>query len=87
MDLTYYPFDEHSCSIYFGSWAYHGRQINITTSGNNITLYINYQLLLLIYILGNQFWEAGPWYTNSEWSLTKGESTRSIFILFMFNPH
>ncbi|XP_067665509.1 neuronal acetylcholine receptor subunit alpha-10-like [Haliotis asinina] len=30
VDVTYFPFDTQTCALKFGSWAYHGLQINIT---------------------------------------------------------
>ncbi|XP_021345853.1 neuronal acetylcholine receptor subunit alpha-9-like [Mizuhopecten yessoensis] len=30
VDVTYFPFDTQTCSLTFGSWAYHGLQLNIT---------------------------------------------------------
>ena len=43
IDITYFPFDEQHCSLRFGSWAYHGFQIDLknrTTSGD-ISAYID----------------------------------------------
>ncbi|XP_046583765.1 neuronal acetylcholine receptor subunit alpha-10-like isoform X2 [Haliotis rubra] len=30
VDVTYFPFDTQTCALKFGSWAYHGLQINST---------------------------------------------------------
>ncbi|XP_069137242.1 neuronal acetylcholine receptor subunit alpha-9-like [Argopecten irradians] len=30
VDVTYFPFDTQTCALTFGSWAYHGLQLNIT---------------------------------------------------------
>ena len=29
MDITYFPFDTQRCSLKFGSWTYHGKEIDI----------------------------------------------------------
>ena len=31
IDVTYFPFDDQHCHLKFGSWAYSGLQINLTT--------------------------------------------------------
>ncbi|XP_067667361.1 neuronal acetylcholine receptor subunit alpha-10-like [Haliotis asinina] len=31
VDVTHFPFDTQTCALKFGSWAYHGLQINSTT--------------------------------------------------------
>ena len=29
MNVEYFPFDEQKCSLKFGSWTYHGDQVNM----------------------------------------------------------
>ncbi|VIO96444.1 Uncharacterized protein BM_BM6554 [Brugia malayi] len=37
-DVTYFPFDSQHCSIKFGSWTYHGLQVDITNRSINVDL-------------------------------------------------
>ena len=30
VDVTYFPFDEQTCTLTFGSWAFHGWDLNIS---------------------------------------------------------
>lgn len=30
VDVTYFPFDTQNCALTFGSWAYHGLELNLT---------------------------------------------------------
>ncbi|CAJ0576020.1 unnamed protein product, partial [Mesorhabditis spiculigera] len=38
IDVTYFPFDSQHCSLKFGSWTYHGLQVDITNRSANIDL-------------------------------------------------
>ncbi|PAV82082.1 hypothetical protein WR25_27000 isoform G [Diploscapter pachys] len=38
VDVTLFPFDYQKCSLKFGSWTYHGFQLDITNRSNNIDL-------------------------------------------------
>ncbi|RTG90136.1 uncharacterized protein DC041_0002543 [Schistosoma bovis] len=29
IDITYFPFDDQSCTMKFGSWTYDGWQVNV----------------------------------------------------------
>ncbi|KAM3721114.1 Neuronal acetylcholine receptor [Dirofilaria immitis] len=37
-DVTYFPFDSQHCAIKFGSWTYHGFQVDITNRSGNVDL-------------------------------------------------
>ncbi|EFO23786.1 hypothetical protein LOAG_04698 [Loa loa] len=37
-DVTYFPFDSQHCTIKFGSWTYHGLQVDITNHSVNVDL-------------------------------------------------
>ncbi|KAL3998397.1 cation transporter family protein [Acanthocheilonema viteae] len=37
-DVTYFPFDSQHCAIKFGSWTYHGFQVDITNRSVNVDL-------------------------------------------------
>uniref|UniRef100_A0A158Q739 Neur_chan_LBD domain-containing protein n=1 Tax=Elaeophora elaphi TaxID=1147741 RepID=A0A158Q739_9BILA len=37
-DVTYFPFDSQHCAIKFGSWTYHGVQMDITNRSANVDL-------------------------------------------------
>ncbi|EJW75595.1 hypothetical protein WUBG_13499, partial [Wuchereria bancrofti] len=37
-DVTYFPFDSQHCAIKFGSWTYHGLQVDITNRSVNVDL-------------------------------------------------
>lgn len=32
VDVTYFPFDYQTCKLTFGSWAFNGWELNVTTS-------------------------------------------------------
>lgn len=34
LNLKYWPFDTQKCHMIFGSWTYHGDQIDIVTNPN-----------------------------------------------------
>ncbi|KAK5975701.1 Nicotinic acetylcholine receptor subunit type D [Trichostrongylus colubriformis] len=38
VDVSLFPFDEQRCSLKFGSWTYHGFQVDITNRSSNIDL-------------------------------------------------
>ncbi|KAK6051689.1 Neurotransmitter-gated ion-channel ligand binding domain protein, partial [Cooperia oncophora] len=38
VDVSLFPFDEQRCSLKFGSWTYHGFQVDITNRSDNIDL-------------------------------------------------
>uniref|UniRef100_A0A915PPN4 Uncharacterized protein n=1 Tax=Setaria digitata TaxID=48799 RepID=A0A915PPN4_9BILA len=38
IDVTYFPFDSQHCAIKFGSWTYHGFQVDITNRSANVDL-------------------------------------------------
>ncbi|XGW21367.1 hypothetical protein V3C99_004376 [Haemonchus contortus] len=38
VDVSLFPFDEQRCSLKFGSWTYHGFQVDITNRSENIDL-------------------------------------------------
>ncbi|KAK0422424.1 hypothetical protein QR680_007564 [Steinernema hermaphroditum] len=38
IDVTYFPFDSQRCSLKFGSWTYHGFQVDITNRSDNVDL-------------------------------------------------
>ncbi|KAI6225567.1 Neuronal acetylcholine receptor subunit alpha-10 [Aphelenchoides besseyi] len=38
ISVTYFPFDDQLCSLKFGSWSYHGFQLDITNRSLNIDL-------------------------------------------------
>ncbi|CAD6184307.1 unnamed protein product [Caenorhabditis auriculariae] len=38
VDVSLFPFDEQKCSLKFGSWTYHGYQVDITNRSTNIDL-------------------------------------------------
>ncbi|PIO72737.1 Neurotransmitter-gated ion-channel transmembrane region [Teladorsagia circumcincta] len=38
VDVSLFPFDEQRCSLKFGSWTYHGFQVDITNRSGNIDL-------------------------------------------------
>ncbi|CAJ0954853.1 unnamed protein product, partial [Mesorhabditis belari] len=38
IDVTYFPFDSQHCSLKFGSWTYHGFQVDITNRSVNVDL-------------------------------------------------
>jgi len=38
MDLTWFPFDEQSCSIKFGSWTHHGFLLDIQIASENMDI-------------------------------------------------
>lgn len=37
IDIRYFPFDEQSCLIQFGAWAYYSARMNITNATHDIT--------------------------------------------------
>ncbi|XP_060067252.1 neuronal acetylcholine receptor subunit alpha-10-like [Ylistrum balloti] len=43
VDVTYFPFDTQTCALTFGSWAYHGLQLNVTNStvSGDLTSFVN----------------------------------------------
>uniref|UniRef100_F1KVU9 Neuronal acetylcholine receptor subunit alpha-10 n=1 Tax=Ascaris suum TaxID=6253 RepID=F1KVU9_ASCSU len=38
IDVTYFPFDSQHCALKFGSWTYHGFQVDITNRSDNVDL-------------------------------------------------
>ncbi|CAD5205802.1 unnamed protein product [Bursaphelenchus okinawaensis] len=38
IDVTYFPFDDQLCILKFGSWSYHGFQLDLTNRSTNIDL-------------------------------------------------
>lgn len=34
IDVSYFPLDQQTCSLKFGSWTYDSRKLRLTTSGN-----------------------------------------------------
>ncbi|WKX88903.1 hypothetical protein Q1695_008496 [Nippostrongylus brasiliensis] len=38
VDVSLFPFDEQRCSLKFGSWTYHGFQVDVTNRSENIDL-------------------------------------------------
>lgn len=38
IDVTYFPFDSQHCALKFGSWTYHGFQVDITNRSLNVDL-------------------------------------------------
>ncbi|KHJ95676.1 Neurotransmitter-gated ion-channel ligand binding domain protein [Oesophagostomum dentatum] len=38
VDVSLFPFDEQKCSLKFGSWTYHGFQVDVTNRSENIDL-------------------------------------------------
>uniref|UniRef100_A0A7E4ZU22 Nicotinic acetylcholine receptor subunit n=1 Tax=Panagrellus redivivus TaxID=6233 RepID=A0A7E4ZU22_PANRE len=38
ISVTYFPFDSQRCSLKFGSWTYHGFQVDITNRSDNVDL-------------------------------------------------
>ncbi|CAJ0594473.1 unnamed protein product [Cylicocyclus nassatus] len=38
VDVSMFPFDEQKCSLKFGSWSYHGFQVDVTNRSTNIDL-------------------------------------------------
>ncbi|KAI1722194.1 neurotransmitter-gated ion-channel ligand binding domain-containing protein [Ditylenchus destructor] len=38
ISVTYFPFDSQHCSLKFGSWTYHGYQVDVTNRSINIDL-------------------------------------------------
>ena len=38
IDITYFPFDDQSCSLQFGAWSYHTSKMNLTNSSSLVNL-------------------------------------------------
>lgn len=38
IDVTYFPFDSQRCYLKFGSWTYHGFQVDVTNRSDNVDL-------------------------------------------------
>jgi len=36
IDIRYFPFDDQSCPIQFGAWAYYSARMNITSSSSEV---------------------------------------------------
>ncbi len=61
IDITWFPFDEQSCDLKFGTWTYDGFYINLSktdtgvdTSGFQVLymlVYVSYYMLLLVRFL------------------------------------
>ena len=70
IDITWFPFDDQSCELKFGSWTYNGFKVKILTifPGNMKTSIYQSQLdLALQYETGGDLSNFMP---NGEWSLT-----------------
>ena len=35
MDITWFPFDQQSCELKFGTWTYSGTYVNLTLKGDS----------------------------------------------------
>jgi len=38
MNIQYFPFDVQRCQFKFGSWAYHGEEIDVQASRDKVDL-------------------------------------------------
>ena len=60
MDLTYWPFDTHTCFIKYASWAYSGDELNLTPydawgNGSTVKMLRKRNIKAIIYICRYSF--------------------------------
>lgn len=90
IDVEYFPFDQQTCVMKFGSWTYDGFQVSVAT--DDFRLLCTVRLLLLLYLCrkvdlrhidearGTNIVELGvdlsEFYTSVEWDILEVPAVR-----------
>ena len=82
IDVEYFPFDEQTCVMKFGSWTYDGFQVRLA-SATFLTFRIKALLSDFFFLL----YVCAPFYTYMAGTVFEVETSGFFFVLQLHNPN